>query len=413
MPHAYLSDREIDRLPLPKGGEVIHRDLVTTGLGVRVTPTGTKTFIVETRVRATGKVRRESLGRARSEADPEGLTFAQAKRAAMKRLAELTDPEAAPPAPKAAEARRVFTLADVHAEYLRDGMDLKPRTREDYAMLMRRQLATLADRDIETLDYDEVRELARTLGKASTSRANAAMRLLRALLNYAAVDLKRPDGSPALAANPFPARLPRNSKRKVFTRPVRRTSVIRRDDLPRWWKAVHELRAERGSAQAEVARDYLLTLLFSGLRKNEAARLQAQDVDLRARTFVVPETKNSEPLRLPMSAPLLAIIERRLEGAAPYLFPNRKGTGPFAESTHWVDLVRKASGVPFMLHDLRRTFATIADGCDISGYSIKRLLNHKASDGGDVTGGYVVRSVERLRDPMERIAAAILEFVKP
>ena len=64
-----------------------------------------------------------------------------------------------------------------------------------------------------------------------------------------------------------------------------------------------------------------------------------------------------------------------------------------------------------MLHDLRRTFATIADSLTITQYTIKRLLNHKS--GADVTAGYIISDFDQLREPTERIAARILEIVKP
>ena len=57
--------------------------------------------------------------------------------------------------------------------------------------------------------------------------------------------------------------------------------------------------------------------------------------------------------------------------------------------------------MPFTLHDLRRTFITIAESLDIPGYALKRLMNHK--DPNDVTAGYIVSDVERLRGPMQRI----------
>jgi hypothetical protein len=62
--------------------------------------------------------------------------------------------------------------------------------------------------------------------------------------------------------------------------------------------------------------------------------------------------------------------------------------------------------VPFCIHDLRRTFATIADSLDIPGYALKALLNHKG--GSDVTAGYVVASTERLREPMQKITDYVL-----
>ena len=66
-----------------------------------------------------------------------------------------------------------------------------------------------------------------------------------------------------------------------------------------------------------------------------------------------------------------------------------------------MDLVTESSKVKFMLHDLRRTFLTIADAQDLSAYAIKKLANHKMA--ADVTAGYIVSDVERLRDPMNRI----------
>ena len=68
--------------------------------------------------------------------------------------------------------------------------------------------------------------------------------------------------------------------------------------------------------------------------------------------------------------------------------------------------VARRSGVPFCIHDLRRTFATVADSLDIPGYAVKALLNHKG--GSDVTAGYVVASVERLREPMQKITDYVL-----
>lgn len=66
-----------------------------------------------------------------------------------------------------------------------------------------------------------------------------------------------------------------------------------------------------------------------------------------------------------------------------------------------MDLVTDSSKVKFMIHDLRRTFPTIADAQDLSAYAIKKLANHKMA--ADVTAGYIVSDVQRLRDPMNRI----------
>jgi integrase len=71
--------------------------------------------------------------------------------------------------------------------------------------------------------------------------------------------------------------------------------------------------------------------------------------------------------------------------------------------------VRENSGVYFTQHDLRRTFATIADSLDIQHHIIKRLMNHTNND---VTiKHYVKPSIERLREPMNKIANYITQQV--
>jgi integrase len=70
--------------------------------------------------------------------------------------------------------------------------------------------------------------------------------------------------------------------------------------------------------------------------------------------------------------------------------------------------VTKSSGIEFTLHDLRRTFITMAESLDISAYAVKRLINHKMNN--DVTAGYIVTDVERLRKPMQLITDNLLKL---
>jgi hypothetical protein len=63
-----------------------------------------------------------------------------------------------------------------------------------------------------------------------------------------------------------------------------------------------------------------------------------------------------------------------------------------------------------ILTALRRTFITIAESLDISAYALKRLLNHKMTN--DVTAGYIVADVERLRKPMQLITDYILKCME-
>jgi hypothetical protein len=57
--------------------------------------------------------------------------------------------------------------------------------------------------------------------------------------------------------------------------------------------------------------------------------------------------------------------------------------------------------------DLRRTFITVAESLDISACAMKRLLNHNMS--ADVTAGYIISAVERLRKPMQQVTDFIVK----
>jgi integrase len=126
---------------------------------------------------------------------------------------------------------------------------------------------------------------------------------------------------------------------------------------------------------------------------------------------LVPQTKNGDPLVLPLSDVLLDLLSRRRARLAndEYVFPGEDPTQHIVEPKKWGYAVRR-SGVDFTLHDLRRTFITVAESLDLSTYTLTRLLNHR--EGRDVTAGYIVLDVERLRKPMQRITDHLLHLCR-
>jgi integrase len=128
---------------------------------------------------------------------------------------------------------------------------------------------------------------------------------------------------------------------------------------------------------------------------------------MAAQTLTIPDTKNHEDHTLPLSSVLTELLTRRREMSAEgYVFPGEGAKGYLVEPRKFMAKVTQASGVAFTLHDLRRTFITVAESIDIPAYALKRLLNHKMRN--DVTAGYIIADVERLRLPMQRITDAML-----
>jgi integrase len=240
-------------------------------------------------------------------------------------------------------------------------------------------------------DYRALAENARNRKPYSGhATANGAMRALRLLWNFAT------DKNKSLGPNPV-------KLNKQWFKVRRRTRLVKADDLPRFWDAVQKLEP--------LWRDYVALLLYSGLRRDEAASLRWTDIDLRAKLLRIPatETKADRKLDLPLSDVLLDMfVARRALGDATFVFPANSESGHVEEPRFAFDLVAETCGVRVSPHDLRRTFCTVAESCDISPVALKALINH--SLGSDVTEGYIIMMMERLRAPMQKVTDKLKEY---
>jgi len=84
-----------------------------------------------------------------------------------------------------------------------------------------------------------------------------------------------------------------------------------------------------------------------------------------------------------------------------YVFQGR-GLKRLTEFRHGLGEIRQRSGCSFTVHDLRRTFLTMAAKLEVPHAVIKKLANH--SGNSDVTYNYIVQDRERLRFYINKIA---------
>jgi integrase len=226
------------------------------------------------------------------------------------------------------------------------------------------------------------------------------MRLLRALFNFAAGQYEDTQGRSLVTDNP----VKRLSQTRAWYKIERRQTFIKSHELAPWYQGIEIV-------QNETLRDYLLLILFTGLRRQEAATLTWEQIDLTAKTLTVLETKNSDTHVLPLSDYLHNLLTQRYQSRTnQYVFPGTGAAGHIIEPRKQMAHVTKASGIAFTVHDLRRTFITIAESLDIPAYALKRLLNHKMTN--NVTAGYIIADVERLRKPMQLITDYILKCME-
>jgi integrase len=392
-----FTKKALEILPLPDTGKRLEAyDSKTPGLLVRITSTGTKTFTVYRRVK--GRPQRIKLGRYPN------MTIEQARRGAQKMLSQIA--EGVDPVAERRQAQaKSITLADVFEVYLK-AHDLKPGTVKDYRAAVAESFPDWLDKPLVSVTKEMVERRHRQRGEQSKARANNAMRVLRAVFNFAAAKYEDAEGRSLIKENP----VRRLSSTRAWYRVHRRQTVIKNHQLPSWFQAVLNLQSEREGGRAEVIRAYLLALLFTGLRKEEAARLKWTDIDFADRTFTLTDTKNRDKHTLPLPDFLSVLLEDTQRHAqSDYVFAGISSSQYGVDLRHWVKKITRESGVKFTPHDLRRTFTTAAESLDISAFAVKRLLNHRIS-ASDVTAGYIITDVERLRIPMRKIEHHLLRL---
>lgn len=403
----------------PATGQRFIRDNRLPGFALRVTSTGAKSWIVEAAVRGQKHAKRRTLGRY------PGLQADRARKLAIKELGRFAEGKDAL-TERRTERAVSLTLGDVFETYL-EARDLKPGTLASYRTVFDVAFPDWRQKQMTAITRTMIENRHKRETERSPAQANLAMRLLRALFNYAIGRYEDPQGNPVVVSNP----VSRLSATRSWNRIERRKNVIRPHQLPAWYDALEAVRAESAGTRpvSRVATDWIEFLLLTGCRRKESLNLRWTDVDLEGKLFRLPDTKNREIHELPLTDRLVEILERRkkenreiiqrsrsrLAPAAPppelenpFIFPGVLPGSPLAEGrAARLEIIRK-SGVPFAYHDLRRTFATTAENLGLPTYTIKRLMNHTVRS-GDVTGGYIQIDVERLRVPLQQITDAILK----
>jgi integrase len=382
MPRLKLTDRAIVKMPAPDPShkQVLHWDTEITGLAVLCSGVSkTKTFIVQRAVK-TGQTRRLTIGQVNT------VSLEEAREQAADMINDLRrgiDPK-----------RKVSnpTLRQSLDGYLAARKDLRPASIRVYRQV-ERTLEAWLDLPLREISGEMVEARHRTLAATTnregtrysgTSTANGAMRTLSIVYNFAA------ERTPDLPPNPV-----KRLRRQWYAEP-RRTRMVRADELTDFYAGVMALKNP-------IARDYILLLLFTGLRRTEAATLKWEDIDFTERVIHLPavSTKAGRKLDLPMSDFVRdLLVARRALGNPGFVFPGGGESGRISDTG--LAAVAATTGITVSAHDLRRTFLTAAESADISPIALKALVNHTV--GSDVTSGYIILTTERLREAAQKVA---------
>lgn len=406
----------------------IYWDAKTTGLGLRVTSNGAKSYIFETSlnnktIRITiGDIRTYSIKAAQVEAtnlkamtdkgiDPRQVKADQIANNEAKAKAERD----AALALALQEQRESVTLGKVWLEYIAERKEAKEgkekswsdRHYKDHVKLIHAggvqrkrsnklteaaPLASLAKLKLVDITPAKVTEWANTEAERRPTQARLAFRLLRAFLSWC-----KTHETYGLIITENAAK--NDVARKRLGKPQTKNDVLQREQLPVWFAAVKQINNPVISA-------YLQTLLLTGRRREQIAELKWTDIDFQWNKITMrdkTEHKPSIPLT-PYVAHLLQSLPRRNK----YVFSSLTAkTGYLSDPS---DAHRKAcaeAGVELTLHGLRRSFATLCEWIETPAGIAAQIQGHAPQ--GVREQNYIRRPLDLLRMWHIKIEEWILE----
>ncbi|CAM1633628.1 tyrosine-type recombinase/integrase [Bartonella apis] len=369
-----ITKRIVDALePNEDGKEALLWDSEIKGFGVRVMPSGIKSYIIKYRT-IEGRQRKMTIGRVGV------LTAEQARNLAREKLTEAMT--GGDPAAQRQEIRHSMTVAELCDEYLEHAKQrLKPNSYSSNESNIRihikpligtRAAAKLTVADVikmqdditdgKTAKHRTGRGGYSTGGIASASRT---MTILGGVLEF---------GRLRGIVSENVTRGIRKQKPKARDRFLSDEEIIRLGGIIR--ASDHE---------GLVGLIAVQFLLLTGLRRNEALSLKWDWLDIKGGCIHFPDTKTGKQVR-PIGKVAFEVISKTVERSLSlkneqksYVFPASKGDGHFIGLPKVLHRLCKAAAIEDVsLHTLRHTFASVAAGMGYSELTIAGLLGHSA-----------------------------------
>lgn len=418
-----LTAGRVDAFTCPAGkSQAFLWDTEAPALALRVTPTGRKTYVFESRLH--GDTIRVTIGTA---ADwPIEKARGEAQR--LKVLVDSgTDPreierqqQAAQAADKAAAAAKLkadktaaLTVGEVWGDYIekrrpfwgelhyRDHIDKAkagglPSGRRGGGKQLTKPgpLAALMPLALKDLDQTTIERWAADEGKTRPSSARLAWRLLTVFLTWCA---EQPEYA-ALLPDKNPAKT--KKAREALGKPGTKSDVLQREQLAAWFAAVQQI-------QNPVIAACLQMMLLTGARPGEVLALRWEDVNTQWKGISIRDKVEGtrEIPATPHILHLLAALPRRNE----WVFSSpTSASGCLTEPNNPHTRACKAAGLEGLtLHGLRRSFASLTEWLEVPAGVVAQIQGHKPS--ATAEKHYKVRPLELLRVHHERIEVWILQ----
>ena len=389
----------------PTGKDRVVWDDKMPGFGLRVQPSGIRSYLVQYR-NAQRRSRRLTIGKHGA------VTAEGAREIARQILNEVHDRK--DPRDPVAERRALIkapTMNDLLDQYIAEHVQKRnrPRTQEEIERLVARHIRPqLGKHKVAAVTRQDVAKLHRSLG-GTPRQANFVLAICSKAFSLAEVWNMRPDGS-----NPCRRieRYPENERERFLSgKELGRLGAMLRlaesNGLP-WTvnearpKSKHLPKVEnRRTVYPRVTTAAIQLLLLTGCRLSEVLNLEWKRINYDDGTITLSETKsdrmgNAVRQVVAMNAPARKVL-KSLPGPqySPWVLPSRNDPArPLSKTAiegAWQRIKTAADISDVRLHDLRHTVGTYAGQSGANAFLVRDLLRHKDLS---MTGRYVNRAAD-------------------
>ncbi|WP_246676255.1 tyrosine-type recombinase/integrase [Mesorhizobium sp. B1-1-5] len=376
-----LTKRVVDAA-MPRSGRFVLFDSEIKGFGLRVFPSGLKSWVFEYKADGGGRratTKRVTIGKTDEFTPDEARKIADKLRSKAK-IGQ--DPQA-----EKAEKREAATVSKVATEFLATHVNAKRKasTRANYEDILNRivtpALGSKKARDVTRADIAKLH-----LGRSKTPfQANRILAVLSSMYAFAGKHGLVPEGyNPARGIEKFP-----ETSRERWLSPDelgRLGASIRlaeTEGIP--WsidptkKSKHVPKTKRETAIGEHAAAALRLLIFTGARLREILHLKWSEVDLERGLLLLSDSKTGKKT-IVLNAPSIEVLSK-LQRVGLYVIAG-ESAGSDEEKPRsdlkrpWAVVTRHADLEDLRIHDLRHNFASFGAGGGLGLPIIGKLLGH-------------------------------------
>ena len=414
MPVMRLTKRSVDNLHPRERAYVVYDDFLK-GFGVRVMPSGLKSWIAEYRPGAGGRTaskRRMVLGKATD------LSADKARKLAGDTLAAVR--LGGDPARLRHEERKADKLAELIERYLSEYVDakLKPGTAQLYRYLLRGivvpRLGSRKARDVTRVDIERLHLAEKNRRPVIANRAVAA---LSGCYSWAIERGIVPQGvNPATGVRKFREQA---RERYLSAEEMERLGAAIREaetvgipwDIDEAKPTIKHLpkSANRRTMISPHVATAIRLLLLTGARKGEILNLRWDQVDLRRGLLLLDDSKTGAKAIVLCGAAVT--LFQKLSKFGRYVIAGQNENRPRCDLKRPWKLISRRSGLEGVrIHDLRHSFASIGAGSGMGLLVLGRLLGHKQAS---TTQRYAHLDNDPLRRAANEIGDAIERAMDP